>query len=331
MKIFVTGATGYIGQRLVAKLLEEGQEVHALCRQKPEYPSFQHDRFHFYPGDLLDKPAVTKAMEGCEIVFHLAGLAKVWAKHPSAFYDIHVSGTQNVLEAALINGVKKVVFTSSGATYGVSHETPLTEESVRTNSFFTEYESSKFIAEECVQHYVRKGLDVVIVHPTKVYGPGLWTDSNAVSQMIKCFIEGDWHFIPGNGRMIGNFSFIEDVVNGHCLAMEKGRPGEKYILGGMNVSFNEFFSLLKTISNKNYFTVHLPFQLMMLCGWLEEWIARALGREPKITCPWIRKYNHNQALSSEKAARELGYSITTLEEGLIKTLEWMRSDRHLYF
>lgn len=331
MKIFITGATGYIGQRLTAKLLKEGHEVHALCRQKPTYPSFQNDGFHFHPGDLLDKAAITKAMKGCEIIFHLAGMAKVWAKQPSAFYDIHVSGTQHVLEAALINDVRKVVFTSTGATFGVSNGTPLTEENVRTNPFFTEYESSKFIAEECVQHYVRKALDVVIVHPTKVYGPGLWTESNAVSQMIKCFIEGEWHIIPGNGKMIGNFSFIEDVVNGHCLAMQKGRPGEKYILGGMNVSFNDFFSLLKTTSKMNYFTIHVPFQLMMWYGWQEEWIARGLGREPKITCPWIRKYNHNQALSSEKAERELGYTITPLEDGLMKTLEWMQCDRYLYF
>ena len=171
----------------------------------------------------------------------------------------------------------------------------------------------------------------MIVNPTKVYGPGLWTESNAVSQMIKSFIEGDWHIIPGNGKMIGNFSFIDDVVNGHCLAMEKGKPGEKYILGGTNVSFNEFFSMLKTTSNKNYFTFHVPFQLMMLYGWQEEWMARAMGKEPKITCPWIRKYNHNQALSSGKAARELGYTMTTLEAGLMKTLEWMQSDRHIYF
>src|SRR5882762_7396596 len=326
MKIFITGATGYIGQRLTARLLEEGHEIHALCRQKPEYPSFRNDRFHFYAGDLLDKTAITKAMRGCEMVYHLAGMAKVWAKRPSDYYDVHVSGTQYVLEAALTNEVKKIVFTSSGATYGVSNGSPLTEESVRTHPFFTEYENSKFIAEECVQHFVRKGLDVVIVNPTKVYGPGLWTESNAVSQMIKSFIEGDWHIIPGNGRMIGNFSFIDDVVNGHCLAMQKGRPGEKYILGGANVSFNEFFFLLKTTSKVNYFTFHVPFQLMMLYGWQEEWVAWALGKEPKITCPWIRKYSHNQALSSGKASLELGYTMTTLEAGLTKTLEWMRSD-----
>ena len=331
MKIFITGATGYIGQRLTARLLEEGQEVHALCRQKPEFPSFQHEGFHLHAGDLLDIDAITMAMKGCEVVFHLAGMAKVWAKQPRAFYDVHVTGTQNVFEAALINGIRKVVFTSSGATFGVSNGSPITEESVRTHPFFTEYESSKFIAEECAHHYVRKGLDVVIVHPTKVYGPGLWTESNAVSQMIKSFIEGDWHVIPGNGKMIGNFSFIEDIVNGHCLAMERGRPGEKYILGGMNVSFNDFFAKLKIISNKNFLTIHVPYQLMMLYGWQEEWMALALGREPKITCPWIRKYNHNQALSSDKAARELGYLITSLEVGLIKTLEWVQSDRHLYF
>ena len=325
MKVFVTGASGYIGQRLVARLLEVGNEVHALCRQKPEFPSFQHEGFHYYLGDLLDKPTVTKAMEGCENVYHLAGLAKVWSKEPNAFYDINVSGTRHVLDAALINEVRKVVFTSSGATYGISNGVPLTEENVRTNSFFTEYESSKFFAEECVLHYATKGLDVVIVHPTKVYGPGLWTESNAMSQMIKSYIEGEWHIIPGNGKTIGNFCFIEDVVIGHFLAMEKGRAGEKYILGGTNASFNEFFSLLKKVSNKNCLTIHIPFQLMMMYGWQEEWIAGTLGRSPKITRPWVRKISHDQALSSEKAVSELGYKITPLEEGLMKTLEWLQA------
>jgi NAD+-dependent farnesol dehydrogenase len=323
MKVFITGATGYIGERLSARLLEQGHYVHALCRHQPKIPSFDHPQFHFFPGDIGNVNAISSAMQGCDVVFHLAAIAKVWTPDPVQFYDVNVTGTCHVLDAAIANQVQKVIFTSSAAVFGVSNGRALTEADVRRNSFFTDYETSKFIAEERIQHYVRKGLNTVIVHPTKVYGPGIWTESNAVSQMIRLYIEGHWHIIPGNGKMVGNFSFIDDVVDGHLLALQKGRPGEKYILGGVNVSFNEFFELLRATSGKRFATVHIPYPLMMLYGWQEEWISKLLRREPKITRPWIRKYNHNLALSSEKAERELGYHITPLEVGLRKTLDWL--------
>lgn len=323
MKIFLTGATGYIGQRLAVKLLEAGHEVHALCRKEPDYSSFKNQRFHFYQGDLTDIGAINSAMKGCDAAFHVAAIAKVWMKNPVTYYDVNVRGTINVLEAALANNLGKVVFTSSAAVYGVSYNQPLTEDNTRMRSFFTDYEASKFIAEEKIQHYVRKGLNVVIVHPTKVYGPGIWTESNAVSQLVKQYIGGKWRIIPGNGKMIGNFSFIDDVVNGHILAMEKGREGEKYILGGINLSFNELFMLIKKISGKNFRTIHVPYSLMVAYGWKEEFISRMFGKEPKITRQWIKKYNYDLALSSEKAERELGYAITPIEKGLGKTINWL--------
>ena len=220
MSVFITGATGYIGHRLTIKLLEKGYQVHALCRQKPDSQTFQHPGFHFFPGDIEDSNAIMAAMKGCDAVFHLAAIAKVWTPNPLQYYNVNVSGTCKVLDAALENKIKKVVFTSSAAVFGFSNGIPLNEQDVRKNAFFTDYETSKFIAEERIQHYVRKGLDIVIVHPTKVYGPGLWTESNAVSQMIKLFVEGDWRLIPGNGKMVGNFSFIDDVVEGHIMALE---------------------------------------------------------------------------------------------------------------
>jgi NAD+-dependent farnesol dehydrogenase len=329
MKIFLTGSTGYIGQRLTEKLLQLGHEVHALCRKAPEF--FDHPNYFFHEGEIQNAEDVRHAMQGCEVVFHLAAIARVWMKNPADYYSINVDGTVNVLNAALENNVRKVVFTSSAAIYGVSRGKPITENVSRDHAFFTDYESSKFIAEERVQHFVRQGLNVVIVHPTKVYGPGVWTESNAVSQMIKLFLEGDWHVIPGDGRMIGNFSFIDDVVNGHLQAMAKGRAGEKYILGGVNVSFNEFFSALKRVSGKDFLTWHVPYQMMMFFGWQEEVIAKLFGKEPKITRPWIKKYSHDLALSSEKAERELGYSVTPLDDGLQKTIEWLCSKMNVYY
>jgi nucleoside-diphosphate-sugar epimerase len=331
MKIFITGATGYIGQKLVARLLNRGHEIHALCESKEEGRLFETPRIKIFLGDLRDQEILYRATTGCDQVYHIAAFARVWARNPQTFFDINTQGTVNVLKAALQNGVKKVVFTSTGGTYGVSNGKPITEDQVRDIDFFNEYESSKFIAEEKVLHYVHKGLDAVIVHPTRVYGPGVWTESNAVSQLVKRYVTGDWHIIPGNGKAVGNFSYIDDVVDGHLLAMEKGVPGEKYILGGENLDFNSFFALLKRLSEKSFLLFHIPMPLIMMYGRQEEIMAKWFGREPLVTSKWTIKYKLNAAFSSEKAMQQLGYRITPLETGLAKTLQWLQEEQQVYF
>jgi nucleoside-diphosphate-sugar epimerase len=328
MKILVTGATGYIGQKLMSRLINAGHHVNALCRTQPEGALFNNPRVTVFEGELSDKEKIREAMHGCEQVYHIAAYARVWAKDPSRFYDVNVQGTVNVLEAALHQQVKKLVFTSTGATFGVSNGQPLEEAHVRMMDFFNEYESSKFMAEEKVLYYVNKGLPAVIVHPVRVYGPGIMNESNAVSRMIKMYLDGDWHVIPGNGEALGCFSYIDDVVDGHLLAMERGKSGEKYILGGENVSFNQFFTLLKNLTGKKYMLVKVPLPFMMLYGWQEEMMAKWFTREPMITRKWIKKYSYHSAFSSEKAVCQLGYRITPLEEGLSKTLEWLLTENN---
>lgn len=330
-KTFITGATGYIGQRLVERLLEQGHEVHALVRRIPDEDSPLHPGLHYHEGDLLDKASLERAMEGCTHVYHLAAFARPWAKCSRTYFEINVQGTLNILEVARQNGVKKLVYSSSCAVLGRSNGSPLSEDHVRDIRFFTEYESSKHIAECCVRNYSRQGLDTVIVSPSKVYGPGLWTESNAVSHLMQLYVEGDWHVLPGDGKTLGCFCYIEDVVNGHILAMNHGRSAEKYILGGENLQLKEFFYLIKSLSGKNHLLVRVPIWLMMLFGWKEEMGASLFGREPLITRKWIAKYNHDLACSSEKAIRELGYRITPIKEGISTTLQWLREERNVQF
>jgi NAD+-dependent farnesol dehydrogenase len=330
MKIFITGATGYIGQKIMERLLDRGDEVHALCRNIPDLDVFSHKNLKVFQGDILDRDRVKKAMLGCTQVYHVAGYARVWAKSAKTYFNINVAGTVNILQAALEQHVEKVVFTSTGGTYGVSNGKPINEDMIRVIDFFNEYESSKFMAEEKVQQFVNKGLPVVTVNPVRVYGPGLLVESNPLSIMIKSYLTGNWHVIPGNGEAIGSFSYIDDVVEGHLLAMEKGKPGEKYILGGENADFNTFFSKIKKISERDYFLVKIPLPIMMLFGWKEEVAAKLFGATPVITRKWIRKYHHDMACSSKKAITELGYTITPLEEGLTRTIEWLRQKYYIY-
>lgn len=331
MNIFITGATGYIGQKLVTKLLNQGHHIHALCRVTPDSKVFENKRIRIFNGDLLNQRILDEAMNGCDQVYHMAAYARVWARNPKTFFDINVKGTVNVLETAVKHGIKKVVVTSTGGTYGPSNGKPNTEDSLRTVDFYNEYESSKFIAEEKVNQYVCRGLDAVIVHPTRVYGPGVWTESNAISGLIRRYVSGEWHIIPGDGNSMGCFSYIDDVVTGHMLAMEKGKAGEKYILGGENLSFNTFFSLLERKSEKKYLLINMPMPLMMVYGWQEEMMANVFGRTPLVTTKWIKKYNLDFSFSSEKAVRELGYKITPFEQGLNTTLSWLRQECNILF
>lgn len=331
MKIFITGATGYIGQKLVTRLINQGHYIQALCRQNPEGELFNNPHIKIFEGDLLEMNQVEDAMHGCEYAYHLAAYSRVWARDPKTYFDTNVNGTVNVLETALQLGVKKLVFTSTGGTYGISNGKPISEDLVRTVDFFNEFESSKFMAEEKVLRYVAKGLPAVIVNPVRIYGPGIWNESNAVSRLIKLYVTGDWHMIPGDGEALGCFSYIDDVVKGHLLAMDKGVPGEKYILGGENIDFNTFFSTLKKLSERSFLLVKIPMPLMMMYGWQEEVMAKWFGKEPLVTTKWIKKYNRDAAFSSEKAIRELGYRITPFENGLSKTLEWLEKDNHVYY
>jgi farnesol dehydrogenase len=331
MNIFVTGATGYIGQRLVEKLLEQGHHVNALVRKIPDDNAFRHPELTYVEGNLLNGDSVANAMEGCSQAYHLAAFAKPWTKNNRDYFEINVLGTINVLEAAVEKGIKKLVYCSSCAVLGRSNGSPLSEDHIRDIHFFTEYESSKHLAECYVRSYSKRGLISVIVSPSKVYGPGIWTESNAVSHLMQLYLEGEWHLLPGNGKSLGCFCYIDDVVEGHILAMKHGRDGEKYILGGENIQIREFFEQIKSLSGKKYFMFPVPIWLLMLFGWKEEIAASLFGREPLFTRKWIAKHEHDLACSSEKAIRELGYQITPITKGITATLEWLRETRNVYY
>ena len=331
MKIMVTGSTGYIGQKLTIRLLNEGHEVHALCRNIPEEEWCNHERIKFFKGNLNDMGSIKKAMEGCDEIYHVAAQVKVWAKDPNSFYKVNVEGTRNIMEAALEMKIPKVVYTSTTATYGPQPGASVKENSERQFDFFNDYEKTKFVAEENIRNYHNKGLHVVLVHPARVYGPGLWTKSNALSYMIKAYVTGNWHIIPCNGQALSSLSFIDDVIDGHISAMHEGISGESYILGGENISLKTFFNLLRSVSKKNYFLINIPYPLLKIFGWEEELMAKWFGKDPLITSQWIKKYQFDMPCTSKKAIQELGYKITPLKEGLAKTLKWLYHEQNIYF
>ncbi|MBC8552813.1 MAG: NAD-dependent epimerase/dehydratase family protein [Candidatus Brocadiales bacterium] len=171
MKYLVTGATGYVGAHLVKTLIKQGHIVNALCRSREKAALIQQPGVVVCYGDILNKKSLNEAAAGCDGVFHLAAYAKVWAKNPKTYYDLNVTGTENVLQAAIKEKIKKIVVTSTAGVFGTSNGEAITEGYVRNRDFFNEYESSKTYSESRIKDYVIAGLHVVIVNPTRIYGP----------------------------------------------------------------------------------------------------------------------------------------------------------------
>jgi len=328
MKIFITGATGYIGINLCMKLVEEGHTVHALCRSEAKAKLIKHQNIKIFYGGILDQDSMEAGMEGCDSAFHLAAYARVWSKDPGTFDKINIDGTTKFIKAARKCMVKKLVITSTAGVYGPSIDDNIVDETAqRAVGFFNEYERTKSIADDKTLEYVKAGMDIVLVHPTRVFGPGLLSESNAVTTMVSQYIKGKWHLLPGNGKSIGNYVFVDDVVNGHLLSMEKGKAGEKYILGGQNLSYIEFFNQLRLVSGKIYRLYKFPYFLMLALSEIMLILAKVFGITPLITPGFVRRYNYNWKNTSRKAEARLGYQITPIEIALKKTVDWINADK----
>jgi farnesol dehydrogenase len=328
MSVFVTGATGFIGNHLVEQLVQKGELVHVFCRQTAYQTSPDNRNIKVFRGDIRNPESVENAMMGCDRVFHLAAYARNWAKDPKTFYDVNVGGLKNVLDAALKNSIRKVVFTSSSLTIGPSNGSSVNETDGRTAGFFTEYERSKCTAEEEVQEYVKRGLQVVTVNPTRVFGPGLLNEGNSVTKLIQMYINGQWRVILGDGKAIGNYVYVHDVVQGHLHAMERGRAGEKYILGGENVHFNDFLNILSELSNRKYRLFHVPPFLAIAVSEIEKVRALWSDHYPLITPGWVKLFLEDWGYSCVKAQSELGYIITPLREAMEITIGWLERTKN---
>lgn len=327
--MFVTGGTGFVGGRLVAALLEGGRRVRALARSTSEH-SAGGAGLEWVTGDLLDRDSLRRGMAGCAEVFHLAAYAKNWAKDPSTFFRVNVEGARNVFEAAAEVGVRRVVYTSTVVVFGPTPPGIVGDEAMPrwTPRFFTEYEESKAVAEREALESASRGLPVVIVHPTRLYGPGPLTEGNSVSLMIEQYDRGLFPALLDGGGDVGNYAFVDDVVQGHLLAMEKGRSGERYLLGGENVSLKGLFSVVDEVTNRKHLQVSLPRSLALLYAGLEKRKAEWLGVYPKVTPGWVETFLADWAFTSAKAEKELGYRITPLRDGIRRTMDWLHGQRN---
>jgi farnesol dehydrogenase len=322
---FVTGATGFIGGKLVGELVRRGHAVRALVRPTSSREDLEGEGITTVEGDITDRGSLLRGMEGCPAVFHLAAYAKNWARDPTTFFELNVEGTRNVLAAVRAADVERVVLTSTMVTFGPTPPGIVGDESMprTTPRFFTKYEESKTVAEREALVAASEGLPVVVVNPTRVYGPGKLTEANSVTVMIDLYDRGRFPFLLAGGVNVGNYAFVDDLVLGYILAMERGRVGERYILGGENVSLRGLFDLVDRATGTRHLRFSLPPWLAMAYGRLEKKKAEWFGLYPRITPGWVETFLQDWAYSSAKAERELGYTITPLQEGIRLTCQWL--------
>jgi farnesol dehydrogenase len=323
VKVFVTGGTGFIGMHLIKQLLDEGCEVHAIYRSESKIAGMKHDNLIWFKGDILDMDVLKTAMQDCSQVYHVAAYASAWEEKPGDFRKYNVQGTINIIETAKEAKVEKIVVTSTAGVFGPSIVKFIDEQSVSPLPHFTGYELSKAESENLIAQYVQKGMNIVIVNPTRVFGPGLLSESNSVTILIKKYINGKWRFVPGNGKSIGNYAYVEDVAKGHILAMKNGKAGQKYILGGENLSYNDIFSHLDILTGKRFLKVNIPLLVMLLVAHFLLLLNRAIKLKPAFTPAHVRKFNYNWELTVDKAISQLGYQVTPFPQALKKTVEYV--------
>lgn len=325
---FITGATGFIGTHLCHKLLTLGHQVKALVRNKQKAHSLpvNHPALQLVEGDLLTTKGYASALHNCDGVFHLAAYAKSWAKSLDTFYHINVDGTLGLLSECVEQQVPRVVITSTAGVYGPSFELTITEDVSQVIPHITTYEKSKAQADEQASAFLDK-LQLVWLHPTRVYGPGAMSESNAATMLIERRLQGEMPIIPGNGHQIGNYVLVDDVVEGHRLAMEKAESGAHFILGGENLSYRSLYQLIDRLSNTRSPIWPLPLWLMKTIARVDTWKAELTGRPPLITPDFVVKYHHNWKVSSQKAMQLLGYQPTSAAVGIEKTIHWLQEQK----
>ena len=330
MNIFVTGATGFIGKNLSLRLANEGHIVHALYRDIKKTKGLDHENIKLFQGDILDKKSLLNGMKGCAMVFHTAAFTSVWAKKPSTIETLNVNGTSNVLETAVELSVDRIVYTSTAGIFGPSGDSITDETKPYPSTFFTRYEETKAKIEQIIiPQFLKLGLNVVIVNPTRIYGPGPLNDANSVSKIIKNHLEDKIGLVPSNGTSIGNYTYIDDVAEGHILAMKKGKTGERYILGGDNIAFIDLMRLVARESGQKSRLIRIPVFVMFLIAWILVITAKITGIKPMIIPGLVKKFIPDWRVSSEKAKKELGYNPVGIEHGIKKTIEWLRKEYHL--
>jgi len=321
MNTLVTGATGFVGSHVARQLVEAGNRVRVLVRQSSSLQSLEGLSAERIEGDLRDAASLVRAMQGVQRVFHVAADYRLWAKNPAEIYESNVGGTRSLFEAAKRAGVERVVFTSTVATIAVPcHDDALPSEETHASleQMIGHYKRSKFLAEQEAMSAAAAGLPVVIVNPTTPVGPGDWKPT-PTGRIIVDFLNGK---IPAYVDTGLNLVAVEDVAAGHLLAADKGRIGERYLLGARNMTLKQILDALSAITGRPAPRVRLPHAVALAAGYADQWYSHITGREPQIPVDGVKMSRHRMFVESDKAERELDYRTSDVNAALERAVHW---------
>lgn len=326
MKAFVTGATGFIGASIVRELLKDGWEVRVLARPGSDRRNLEGLDIEVWEGDLSDRGALIKGLAGCQTLFHAAADYRLWTRNPASMYEANVGGTRTILAAALAAGLEKVVYTSSVGTLGNPGDgTPGTETTqVEFDQMVGDYKKSKFLAERAAEEFLSQGLPLVIVNPSTPVGPRD-IKPTPTGKIVVDFLNRKMPAYLDTGL---NILDVEDCARGHILAAQKGKVGEKYILGNENLTLAEIFAILSEITGLRAPLVKLPYRPILWAAYLNEGISALTGNEPLIPLAGVQMAAKFMFFDSGKAATELGLPRRPVKESLERAVAWFRSHNY---
>jgi dihydroflavonol-4-reductase len=325
MLAFVTGATGFLGSHVARVLSEQGAQLRLLVRTASNLKNLEGLNAETATGDLRDAGSLEKAISGCDTVFHVAADYRLWVTDPNQMYRSNVEGTRAILNAARKNGVQRIIYTSSVATMGfTSNGHPADEESpVSLGEMIGPYKRSKFMAEQLALEAGRNGMHVVTVNPTTPIGEQD-VKPTPTGRIVVDFLKRKFPAYVETGL---NLVDVRECARGHIAALEKGRAGERYILGGENLTLKQILDTLGKITGLPSPKIKLPYLFAFVAGVVDEAITgRILKREPRATVDTVRMGKKKMFASSDKAERELGWKIVPVEDALRRAVDWFRAN-----
>ena len=325
MKCFLTGATGFLGSHVARQLLSRGAQLRLLVRPTSRLDNIADLPAERVVGDLRDPQSLRTGMSGCEFVFHVAADYRLWSRNGQELYDSNVEGTRNVLAAARDSGVRRVIYTSSVATMGFGNNGRLTDEKtpVTLSNMIGDYKRSKFMAEQLVIAAVRGGQNVVIVNPTTPIGERD-IKPTPTGRIVVDFLRRKFPAYVETGL---NLVDVADCAQGHLLAMEKAVPGERYILGGENLTLKQILDKLAAITGLPSPKIKLPYAVAYATGVVDTLVSGTImRREPRVTLDSVRMGRKKMFITSAKAERELGWNPGPVDGALRRAVEWFRAN-----
>lgn len=319
MTTLVTGATGFLGSHVARQLIAGGETVRVLQRILSSNHAISDLPVEYVTGDLRDAASLERAMNGVQRVFHVAADYRLWAKNSEDIYDSNVGGTKNLLEAAKRANIEQFIYTSTVATIAVDRpELPNEHTQSKLEEMIGHYKRSKWLAEQEVQKAITKGMPVIIAMPTTPIGAWDWKPT-PTGKIILDFLNGK---MPGYVETGLNFVGVEDCAAGHLLVAEKGKIGERYLLGAENLSLKNMLDLLAKITGLRAPTMKIPHGLALGVAYLENAFSRMLGKDPQIPVDGVKISKHKMFVDCSRASRELGFAPGPVETALEQAVRW---------